>query len=59
MTNKFLLALHSRTVWTIVLIFLVNGISGIRGLLPAASLPIVDAILGLVAIYFRVNPKAM
>ena len=50
--------LKSRTVWTVVVLFIINGISGIREIIPATALPIIDAVLSLLAIYFRVNPKA-
>jgi hypothetical protein len=49
--------LSSRTVWTIVVLFLINGVAGIREFIPANLLPLIDAILGVAAIYFRVNPK--
>lgn len=55
--NKLLLALGSRTVWIIVMMFLVNGIQAIRSLLPPYWIPIADAILSLSAIYFHVNPS--
>lgn len=49
--------LKSRTVWMIFLLFIVNGISGIREFFPGNWLPGVDAMLGLIAIYFRIAPK--
>lgn len=55
--NYLLKVLSSRTVWTGVVIVLVNGIPSVRDLLPVSVLPIVDSILGLLAIYFRVKPK--
>ena len=50
--------LKSRTVWTIILLFIINGVSGIRDLIPAGILPIIDALLSILAIYFRIAPKA-
>jgi len=47
----------SRTVWTFVILFIVNGIAGIRELLPGFWLPLVDVVLTLAGIYFRVKPK--
>jgi len=47
----------SRTVWTIVVLFLINGVGGIREFIPEGLLPVIDAVLGLAAIYFRVSPK--
>ena len=55
--DKIKLALSSRTVWTIIVMFLVSGISGIHDSIPASLLPIVDGGLSILAIYFRVNPK--
>lgn len=47
----------SRTVWVIIILFIINGITGIREFIPANLLPVIDAILGIAAIYFRVSPK--
>ena len=47
----------SRTVWTIIILFIVNGIQGIHSYIPTDIMPIVNALLGLAAIYFRVKPK--
>lgn len=47
----------SRTVWAIVILFVINGIAGIRESIPANLLPIIDGVLGILAIYFRVQPR--
>ncbi len=47
----------SRQVWTIVALFAVSGVSGIHDQIPANYLPIIDAVLGLLAVYFRIAPK--
>jgi len=47
----------SRQFWTIALMFVVNGIGAIRELIPSSLLPVIDAILGLAAVYFRVKPR--
>lgn len=49
--------LKSRTVWAFVALFVINGITGVRDLIPAAWLPLIDAILGLIGIYFRISPR--
>lgn len=49
--------LKSRNVWMIVILFLINGVEGIRGLIPVGILPFIDGVLGMLAIYFRVKPK--
>ena len=55
--QKVLKVFTSRTVWAVIILFLVNGISGIRELIPPDWLPVVDAVLGLLIIYFRIRPK--
>lgn len=47
----------SRTNWTIFIIFLVNGVTAIHGFIPAHWLPVVDGALGILAIYFKMNPS--
>jgi hypothetical protein len=49
--------LKSRTVWMAVILFIVNGITGIRENIPAGWLPLIDAILTMLTIYFRVEVK--
>ncbi len=50
--------MKSRTFWTVIVLFVVNGIEGIREYIPANSLPLIDGILGILTIYFaKVNPK--
>ena len=49
--------LSSRTVWVIIVLFIINGVTGIREFIPANLLPAIDAVLGLAAIYFRIQPK--
>lgn len=56
--NKLKLALKSRTAWTVVVMFVLNGVTGVRELVPPTLLPLLDAALGILAIYFRVNRKA-
>ena len=55
--NLILKTLKSRQMWTIVALVVINGVADVRDLLPANYLPIVDAALGLLAIYFRVRPR--
>jgi len=57
---RFLQLFKSRTFWTVVVLFVVNGFEGVRELLPGAWLPIVDALLGVLAIYFgKISPKVV
>lgn len=55
--EKILKALKSRTAWTIVAMFVVSGIDGVKDFIPSFYEPIVNAVLSLIAIYFRVNNK--
>ena len=54
--NKIKIALSSRTVWTVIVLFVINGFSGIRNYIPSLWLPLIDGILSILAIYFRVHP---
>lgn len=49
--------LKSRTVWAVIALFVINGFTGIRESIPVGWLPYLDGVLGLLAIYFRANPK--
>ena len=55
MENKFILALKSRTTWTIVALFVIGGVQNITSFIPESIMPIVQSILGLLAVYFKVN----
>ena len=57
MFEKLYNAVRSRTVWTIVLMFIISGIQGVHNALPADAIPAIDAFLAACAIYFRVNPR--
>lgn len=57
MVNKIITALKSRTVWTIIALFIINGITGIDEYTPETFDNIVNPLLSLAAIYFRLNPK--
>jgi|TARA_R100000789_G_scaffold62339_1_gene59351 hypothetical protein len=50
-------ALKSRTVWTIVVMAVVNGVASVEALIPGAVLTWLNPVLGLLAIYFKVNPS--
>jgi len=47
----------SRTVWVVVVMFLVGGVEAISGFIPGGFLPLVEGALGVLAIYFKVNPS--
>ncbi len=55
--EKLIQSLGSRTVWSVIVLFIVNGFEGIREFLPTGFLPYIDGILGMLIVYFRANPK--
>lgn len=55
--DKFQLALRSRTVQTIVVLFIIGGFQNITGYIPESLMPIISSVLGLLAIYFKVSPS--
>lgn len=57
MKLTFLQTLKSRTVWTVIALVLINGIPSVRDLLPEQSIPFIDMVLGILAVYFRALPS--
>lgn len=55
--NKITLALKSRTFWTLIVLFVVNGVNAIHDSIPATNLQVVDAILGFLITYFHISPS--
>ena len=55
--NKIFLALKSRTVWTIIILFLSSGLSGILPEVSEDTRTTIQGILAILAIYFRVFPR--
>jgi hypothetical protein len=55
--KKMLKVVKSRTFWTLVAMFITNGISGIREHLNPGWLTTIDSVLGILAVYFHVNPS--
>lgn len=49
--------LKSRTVWTIVVIFVINGVQAVHSFIPVTYLPAIDGILSIFAVYFKINPS--
>ena len=48
---------RSRTVWTILAMFVIGGTEAVTGVIPVAFIPYVQGALGLLATYFRINTK--
>jgi hypothetical protein len=55
--EKIIKALSSRTVWSVIVLFLISGVDGIQQFIPADMLTPIQFALTLLAGYFRVNPK--
>jgi hypothetical protein len=55
--DRIKLALRSRTTWTIVALFVINGVGAISSYIPVSVKPIIDGLLGLAIVYFHVNPS--
>ncbi len=47
----------SRTVWTVVVMFIIGGTNGIMGLIPAGSVIYVQGALSVLAAYFKLSPS--
>lgn len=57
---QYLNIFKSRTFWTIVVLFIINGVEGIKEFIPGGYLALVDSILGLLAIYFaKISPRVI
>lgn len=55
---KFINLFKSRTFWVVVLLFLINGIGGIREEIPGGWLTIIDAALAVLTIFYaKISPK--
>lgn len=55
--DKLKTALTSRTVWTIIFMFIINGLAGIADSIPADTMTTINAVLSVIAIYFRIDAK--
>jgi len=55
-TEKIKNALMSKTVWSIVLAFIIGGLGAIEPLVGADASMIISGILGIIGIYGRMNP---
>lgn len=55
--DKLKLALKSKTVGVIVVLFFINGLEGVRNLIPPQYLPWIDGILGVLAIWWKLHPS--
>ena len=49
--------LTSRTFWTLVVMFLVNGTKGLTGFISPEVSVALNAVLTVLAMYFKLNPS--
>lgn len=52
-----MLALKSKTVWTVVAMFVIGGTNAIASFIPASFEGPVMGVLGLMAVYFKISPS--
>lgn len=52
-------ALTSKTVWTLVALFVIGGVQNIEPFMPAQVATMVDGVLVSLAVYFKVNPSQL
>lgn len=50
-------ALSSRTCWTILILFLVGGLTEVQQFVPDNLQGLVEGLLAVLAGYFRLNPR--
>lgn len=55
--TKFQLALKSRTTWMIVGMFVIGGTQNIMPFIPEVFVGTIQTLLGLAAVYFKVNTE--
>ena len=55
--DKIIKALTSRTVWSVIILFLISGVDGVQNLVPADMLTPIQFVLALLAGYFKVTPS--
>lgn len=55
--DKIIKLAKSRTFWTLVVLFLLNGVEGIRESIPEGAYMPLNAILTAMGAYFRANTK--
>ncbi|MDP3795073.1 MAG: hypothetical protein Q8R13_04045 [bacterium] len=57
MNSKFLQIFKSRTVWTLIAMFAINGFAAVQEEMPREYLPVINAVVMAAGIYFRVYPR--
>ena len=57
MKDKFNKLFFSRTVWTILLMFVVGGFEAVKPSLSPQVFTSIQGVLSVLAIYFKLNPS--
>lgn len=57
MMNKIVKAASSRTVWTVLVMVAINVVPVVSDYVSPVTLDLINAILGALAIYFKVSPS--
>lgn len=47
----------SRTLWTILVMFLIGGVNSIHEMIPPVFVTVLEAGLGLLATYYKLSPS--
>ena len=55
--NKFISIFKSRTVWSVIILFAMNGFDSVKQFITPEWIQFINALLGLAIVYFRVYPK--
>lgn len=55
--EKITKLIKSRQFWTLAVLFVVNGVTGIRDLIGPEWMAPLDALLGFLIILFRIKPR--
>lgn len=55
--EKVIKLAKSRTFWTLIVLFLLNGVEGVRESIPQEAYLPLNAILTAMGAYFRANPR--
>jgi hypothetical protein len=57
MMDKIIKAITSRTVWTVLVMVAINVVPVVGDYVNPVTLDLINAILGALAVYFRINTK--
>lgn len=55
--DKVKQVIGSRTIWTVVAMFIIGGVNNVASFIPSGDMVYVNLILSGLAMYFHVNPS--